>query len=69
MKRRTSRTLFAAAVAAMALLAPAGTASAGLLSQSAADCPSYASSKVFSRWLDPFSYTLAPAAPSSRPRA
>jgi hypothetical protein len=31
-----------------------------VLSQSAADCPSYLSSKVFSQWLDPFSYTLAP---------
>jgi hypothetical protein len=60
MNRRTSRTLFAAAVAAMALLAPAGTASAGLISQSAGACPSYESGKVFSRWLDPFSYTLAP---------
>jgi hypothetical protein len=60
MNRRTSRTLFAAAVAAMALLAPAGTASAGLISQSAGPCPSYESGKVFSRWLDPFSYTLAP---------
>jgi hypothetical protein len=60
MKRRTSRTLFAAAVASMALLAPAGTANAGLLSQSAGSCPSYEISKVFSRWLDPFHYTLAP---------
>jgi hypothetical protein len=60
MTRRSSRTLFAAAVAAMAVLAPAGTANAGLISQSAGPCPSYASSKVFSRWLDPFSYTLAP---------
>lgn len=60
MNRRTSRTLFTAAVAAMALLAPAGTAHAGLLAQSAGPCPSYASSKVFSRWLDPFNYTLAP---------
>ena len=32
MKRRTGRILFATAVAAMALLAPAGTANAGLLS-------------------------------------
>jgi len=60
MKRRTGRILFATAVAAMALLAPAGSASAGLLSESAADCPSYASSAVFSRWLDPFNYSLAP---------
>lgn len=60
MKRRTSRTLFAAAVAALAVLAPAGTANAGLLSQSAGPCPSYPSSKVFSQWLDPMSYTLAP---------
>jgi hypothetical protein len=58
MTRRTSRTLFAAVVAAVAVLAPAGTASAGLLSQSAGPCPSYASGKVFSG--DPFSYTLAP---------
>jgi hypothetical protein len=60
MMRRTSRILFAAAVAAMAMLAPAGSASAGILSESATDCPSYESTKVFSRWLDPFSYTLAP---------
>ena len=41
MKRRTGRILFATAVAAMALLAPAGTANAGLLSQSAGPCPNY----------------------------
>ena len=60
MNRRTRRTLFATAVAAMALLAPAGTANAGLLSQSAGPCPTYASSKVFSKWLDASNYTLAP---------
>jgi hypothetical protein len=60
MKRLLSRTLFAAAVAAMALLAPAGTANAGLLSQSAGSCPGYEMGKVFTRWLDPFHYTLAP---------
>jgi hypothetical protein len=60
MKRRTGRILFAAAVAAMALLAPAGTASAGLLSQSAGPCPSYPMSQPFASWLDPMSYTLAP---------
>ncbi len=60
MKRITSRILFAAAVAAMALLAPAGTANAGLLSQSAGPCPSYPMSPVFAKWLDPMQYTLAP---------
>ncbi|MEA2241256.1 MAG: hypothetical protein QOD24_812 [Solirubrobacteraceae bacterium] len=60
MKRRTGRILFATAVAAMALLAPAGTANAGLLSQSAGPCPSYPFSTPFSRWLDPMQYTLAP---------
>jgi len=60
MKRRTSRILFAAVVAAMALLAPAGSAHAGLLSKSAGPCPSYPVSKVFSRFLDPALYTLAP---------
>lgn len=60
MKRRTGRILFATAVAALALLAPAGTASAGLLSQSAGPCPSYPSSQEFARWLDPMNYTLAP---------
>jgi hypothetical protein len=60
MKRRTSRTLFAGAIAAMALLASAGSAHAGILSQSATNCPSYLSTKVFSKWLDPFNYTLAP---------
>jgi hypothetical protein len=60
MKRLTSRILFAVVVAAMALLAPAGTANAGLLSQSAGPCPSYPSTAVFSRWLDPMQYTLAP---------
>jgi|SRR5215208_3334530 len=60
MKRRTGRILFATAVAAMALLAPAGTANAGLLAQSAGPCPSYPTGAVFSRWLDPMKYTLAP---------
>jgi hypothetical protein len=60
MKRRTGRILFATAVAAMALLAPAGSASAGLLSQSAGPCPSYPLSQPFAKWLDPMSYTLAP---------
>jgi hypothetical protein len=60
MKRRTGRILCATAVAAMALLAPAGTANAGLLSQSAGPCPTYDSSKVFSKWLDGTNYTLAP---------
>jgi len=60
MNRRTGRILFATAVAAMALLAPAGSAHAGILSESATDCPTYASSSVFSRWLDPFKYSLAP---------
>jgi hypothetical protein len=60
MKRRTGRILFATTVAAMALLAPAGTANAGLLSQSAGPCPSYPMSKVFSKWLDGANYTLAP---------
>ena len=59
MKRRTCRILFATAVAAVAALAPAGTANAGLLSQSAGP-PTYASSKVFSKWLDGTNYTLAP---------
>jgi hypothetical protein len=60
MTRRTSRTLFAAAVAAMALLAPVGTANAGVLSQSAGPCPSYPMSQTFAKWLDPMEYTLAP---------
>jgi hypothetical protein len=60
MKGRTGRILFAAAAAAMALLAPAGTANAGLLSQSAGPCPSYPMSQPFAKWLDPMSYTLAP---------
>ena len=46
--RRTGRILFATAVSAMALLAPAGTANAGLLSQSAGPCPSHPMSSVFS---------------------
>ena len=60
MNRRTRRILLATAVAAMALLAPAGTANAGLLSQSAGPCPSYPLSKPFAKWLDPANYTLAP---------
>jgi hypothetical protein len=60
MKGRTGRILFATAVAAMALLAPAGTANAGLLSQSAGPCPSYPMSQEFAKWLDPMKYTLAP---------
>jgi hypothetical protein len=42
------------------VLAPAGTANAGLLSQSAGPCPSYPMSSVFSKWWDPMKYTLAP---------
>ena len=61
MKRRTGRILFATTVAAMALLAPAGPASAGVLSQSAGDCPATAASAVFSKWLDPFKYSLGPS--------
>jgi hypothetical protein len=60
MKRRTGRILIATSVAAMAMLAPAGTANAGLLSQSAGKCPEYQTSKIFSRWLDGANYTLAP---------
>jgi hypothetical protein len=60
MKRRTGRILFATAVAAMALLAPAGSANAGLLSQSAGPCPSYPLSQPFAKWLDPMKYTPAP---------
>jgi hypothetical protein len=60
MQRRTRRTLLATAVAAMALLAPAGSASAGLISQSAGPCPSYPMSQPFAKWLDPLRYTLAP---------
>ena len=44
----------------MALLAPVGTANAGILSQSASPCPDYQISPVFSKWLDPIRYTLAP---------
>ena len=60
MKRRTGRILFATAVAAMALMSPAGTAHAGILSQSAGPCPSYPTSQPFAKWLDPMNYTLAP---------
>jgi hypothetical protein len=60
MKRQTGRALLAAVAAAVAVLAPASSASAGVISQSATVCPTYATSKIFSRWLDPFSYALAP---------
>jgi len=60
MNRPTRRILFATAVAALALLAPAGTANAGLLSQSAGPCPSYPMSQPFTKWLDGMKYTLAP---------
>src|SRR4051794_36264664 len=60
MKRRTGRILFATAVAAMALLAPVGSANAGILSQSAGRCPDYPMSHAFAKWLDPMNYTLAP---------
>ena len=60
MKRRSGRILFAAMAASITLLAPAGTANAGLLSESASDCPSYPTSKPFAPWLDYFDYTLAP---------
>ena len=60
MKRQTGRALFAVVAAAVAVLAPASSASAGVISQSVTNCPAYQTSKIFSRWLDPFSYALAP---------
>ncbi len=70
MKRRTGRILFATAVAAMALLAPAGTANAGLLSQSAGPCPSYPIEPGVLEVARPDAATRSPpAARSSRPPA
>jgi hypothetical protein len=47
-----------AALATMALAAP--SANAGLLVQTADDCPAQTTAKVFLPWLDPMDYTLVP---------
>jgi len=50
-------TLAAAALLALALAAPAN---AGLLVSSATNCHAQDLSRPFTRWLDPFSYTIVP---------
>lgn len=47
-------------IASLCTLAFAGTAQAGVLVASAPDCASDGGSTVFSPWLDPASYVLAP---------
>ena len=54
------RALVALAAAGAATLAVAAPAQAGLLVQSATDCDSPTSARVFQRWLDPFQYVPAP---------
>jgi hypothetical protein len=54
------RMLLGLAATAMTTMAMAGSASAGVLAPSAANCDDSAGSKVFQRWLDGASYTLAP---------
>jgi hypothetical protein len=50
--------MLASAGATLALAAPA---SAGILVQTTRDCPAAPTSHPFQRWLDPFSYQLAPS--------
>ena len=54
------RTLLGLAATAMATMAMAGSASAGILAPSAVNCDDSAASKVFQPWLDGASYSLAP---------
>jgi hypothetical protein len=60
MRSRTSTKLLTAAATIGAALALAAPASAGLVVETTADCPAQPVSQPFSRWLDPFSYQLAP---------
>lgn len=57
---RLRSTFIAAAVAVAALAAGAPTASAGLLVESAGDCPAPVTSKPFAPWGDNADYQLAP---------
>lgn len=54
------RTLLGLAATAMATLAMAGSASAGLLAPSAVNCDTATASKIFQPWLDGANYSLAP---------
>ena len=54
------RTLLGLAATAMATMAMAGSASAGILAPSAVNCDESAAAKVFQPWLDGASYSLAP---------
>jgi hypothetical protein len=56
------RSVLAAAISAVAMgvLGPAGTASAGVLVQTATNCPTQAFSRPFSPWGDRHDYTLVP---------
>jgi hypothetical protein len=58
MKKR--RVLLGLAATAMAMAAMGGTASAGVLAPTAANCATTTASKVFSPWLDGANYSLAP---------
>lgn len=60
MDRRLRTTLISASLAVVALAAGAPSASAGLLVESAGDCPTLTSSQVFAPWGDRAHYTLAP---------
>jgi hypothetical protein len=50
---------------AVGVLGPAGSASAGLLVQTATNCPTQAFSQPFSPWGDGHQYTLVPNGGSS----
>jgi hypothetical protein len=54
------RVLLGLAATTMATMAMTGSASAGILAPSAANCDDAAASKVFQPWLDGASYSLAP---------
>jgi hypothetical protein len=60
MRSRIKTTLVTFALSAGAALAVAAPASAGLLVETTSDCTQQPVSQPFSRWLDPFSYELAP---------
>jgi hypothetical protein len=60
MKGFTLRALLVSSVAAIAAMALAAPASAGILTAAAPNCDEQPLSKPFARWLDPFSYTPVP---------
>jgi hypothetical protein len=60
MKQQLRRALAGAALTVVAVLATAGTASAGVLVKTVSDCGVQPLSQPFARWLDQSRYTLVP---------